>query len=171
MKTKQIKRLLKIGAKSLVEEVLMLVKDHETYSEFVRRTHGFSYRHRTVSKKLLYDSLNRLKKRGWLEEKKIQDQIYYTITKEGRIKNLLLNLKLATRSRSSKATVIMFDIPEAKRIFRDFLRRLLLQTGFIMVQRSVFITPNVVPREFYDLLKELKLIEYIQVIEGEIQHP
>ena len=63
----------------------------------------------------------------------------------------------------------MFDIQESKRNFRDFLRRLLLKNGFIMLQKSVFVTPNVLPQEFYDLLRELDLLSFVMVIEGHLR--
>ena len=67
------------------------------------------------------------------------------------------------------ATILIFDIPEEKRAFRDFLRRLLKDMKFTQIQKSVLIAPYILPQEFYDLLEEMKLLQFVKVIEGKIR--
>jgi CRISPR-associated endonuclease Cas2 len=83
---------------------------------------------------------------------------------------MIFRLKRAKRQRGEQATILMFDIPEEKRTYRNFLRRLLKQIDFTMIQKSVFIASYILPKEFYDLLRELDLLRFVKVIEGSIRY-
>lgn len=47
--------------------------------------------------------------------------------------------------------MIIFDIPEKKRKYRDYLRQILKTLGFKELQKSIWVTPHPIP----DFLKEL----------------
>lgn len=47
--------------------------------------------------------------------------------------------------------MIVFDIPEKKRKYRDYLRKMLKALGFKELQKSTWVTPYPIP----DFLKEL----------------
>src|SRR3989338_9006005 len=130
---------------------------------------SLAYLRRKWKPKQISDTVRRLKNYGWLEEKKIADETYYRITQEGRIKQMIFRLRVNRKERGKQATIVIFDIPEGKRTYRNFLRRLLKQMKFTMIQRSVFITTFILPEEFYTLLKEMDIWQYVKVIEGEIR--
>ena len=56
-----------------------------------------------------------------------------------------------------KNLIIMYDIPENKKKERDWFRRHLKKFGYIMIQRSVWVGPSPLPKEFVDYLKEIKI--------------
>ncbi len=60
-----------------------------------------------------------------------------------------------------KTTIIIFDIPEKKRNYRDWLRYELQSLGFELIQKSVWFGPPV-PKEFILYLGEIKLLPYIR---------
>ena len=142
----------------------------ESYGQFAQRMWGLPYKHKELSHRQIYESVRRARKQGWLEQKKTNDQIYYRLTKQGRIKQLILTLKKSPLKSGKHATIVIFDIPEEKRTFRNYLRRLLKQMEFTMVQKSVFIAPHLLPREFYILLEELGLGPCVKIIEGQIRY-
>lgn len=153
----------------LTDLILTEIYSWESYSEFVKRIYHLPGYDKTMPKRQLYDTVKRIKQQGWLEEKQIQDQIYYRLTQEGKVKRMVIDLRRYPRQRGHNATIIIFDIPEAKRTFRNFIRRLLKNMDFTMLQKSVFIAPNILPKEFYDLLKEMDLLQHVMVIEGRIR--
>lgn len=140
-----------------------------TFSETMRLYYGLPVHKKELSRKQLYNKVEKLRRQGWLEKKVVQDEIFYKLTSAGRVRQLAFKLRTDVGRRGDKATIIIFDIPEEKRTFRNYLRRLLKQMKFTMIQKSVFITPNVLPNEFYLFLKETDLLQYVKVIEGELR--
>ena len=58
--------------------------------------------------------------------------------------------------------LIMFDIPTAKKAHREWLRWHLKKFNYIMVQKSAWVGPSPLPKEFSDYLKRIKLDKYIK---------
>lgn len=63
---------------------------------------------------------------------------------------------------SPKNLLVMYDIPSDKKKERDWFRRHLIKFNYVMVQKSVWVGPSPLPKEFIkyvediDLRKELK---------------
>lgn len=120
---------------------------------------GLSYEEQSVR-----NILTRLKKQGLLLNKNRK----WKITNEGKI--LLREKKSAIMHFSPrknynknipKTTIIIFDIPEKKRLYRDWLRNELVGFGFELVQKSVWLGPAL-PKEFISYLGKEKLLQYIR---------
>jgi len=58
---------------------------------------------------------------------------------------------------ASKNLIVMYDIPTAFRKERDWFRRHLVKFGYIMIQKSVWVGPAPLPKDFLDYLKEIKI--------------
>ncbi len=164
------KRIIKAIKKTLADEILYTINSHESYGEFAKRFWGVPHHKKNFSKAQVYQAVHRMKKRGWLEEKKIQDRVYYRLTSEGKMRQKLLKLRISMKQKANYSTVVIFDVPESKSAFRQFLRRLLLQNGFIALQKSAFVTGNILTEEFFDILRLMKLLEYMTFIRGKIVH-
>jgi len=102
--------------------------------------------------------------------------IKISVTKAGKKLDLIYNLdtlKLDTAKKwDGHWRMIMFDIPEYKKIARDAFRQKLSQLGFYPIQESVFITPHPCEKEidFVCSLFEIRqyiLIFYVSHFEGE----
>lgn len=156
---------------SITERVLEFFRSGSplTFSETKRQMYGLSVNKKELSSKQLYDTVEKICKQGWLKKKASQDKIFFELTSKGRIKQMVFKLRTAKRQRGKQSTIIMFDIPEEKRIYRNFLRRILKQMKFVMIQKSVFIAPYILPKEFYDLLEEMDLARFVKVIEGSVR--
>jgi CRISPR-associated endonuclease Cas2 len=63
---------------------------------------------------------------------------------------------------SPKDLLVMFDIPEDKKAEREWFRFQLRQFGYNMIQRSVWVGPSPLPKEFLDYVKNLKLKDCIK---------
>ena len=58
---------------------------------------------------------------------------------------------------SPKNLIIIYDIPENLKKERDWFRRQLIKFGYIMIQKSVWVGPSPLPKDFLDYLKEIKI--------------
>ena len=58
---------------------------------------------------------------------------------------------------SAKNLIVMYDIPSGQKKERDWFRRHLIKFGYIMIQKSVWVGPSPLPKDFLDYLKEIKI--------------
>ncbi len=56
-----------------------------------------------------------------------------------------------------KDLLVIYDIPDNKKIERDWFRRQLKSFDFIMIQRSVWVGPSPLPIEFLSYVKSIGL--------------
>ena len=56
-----------------------------------------------------------------------------------------------------KNLIIMFDIPYEKKKERDWFRRQLVKFDYIMIQKSVWVGPSPLPKEFMEYIKLIDL--------------
>jgi CRISPR-associated endonuclease Cas2 len=56
-----------------------------------------------------------------------------------------------------KNLIVMYDIPHELKKERDWFRRQLINFGYIMIQKSVWVGPSPLPKDFLDYLKEIKI--------------
>lgn len=57
-----------------------------------------------------------------------------------------------------KNLLIIYDIPQDQTSIRNWFRRELRVFHFVMIQRSVWVGPSPLPKEFLDYLKEIKIM-------------
>jgi DNA-binding transcriptional regulator PaaX len=86
----------------------------------------------------------------------------YIITTKGKIllekgKDILKMFETEKDENSSKDLLIVYDIEENKKKERNWFRRHLKKFHFIMIQRSVWVGPSPLPKDFSNYLKEIKL--------------
>ncbi len=58
---------------------------------------------------------------------------------------------------SPKNLIVMYDIPHNMKKDRDWFRRQLIKFGYIMIQKSVWVGPSPLPKDFLAYLKEIKI--------------
>ena len=58
---------------------------------------------------------------------------------------------------SPKNLIVMYDIPHDMKKERDWFRRQLIKFDYIMIQKSVWVGPSPLPKDFLDYLKEIKI--------------
>lgn len=106
--------------------------------------------------KKVYDTFYRLKKEGSINFYEKNNQIYISLTKKGKRKAGWMqidNLKIKKPEKwDGKWRILLFDIAELKRTYREALRGKLKDLGFQLFQKSAWITP-------YDCVKEVNLLK------------
>ena len=118
------------------------------------------------------NALNRLEHRGLILCEHNGSRVSYFLSESGEklAKRIKLKLELAKSRRwDGKWRVLIFDIPEKMRKKRDFFRKELQAFGFYQFQKSVWVYPYNLPRDFFDLWgdfafgKQLVLIESAKI--------
>ncbi len=66
-----------------------------------------------------------------------------------------------------KWRIVVFDIPESKRLVRDILRSRLKMWGFKPWQKSVWASKKNITDKLRNLVKELDILEWVLVIESD----
>ncbi|NVN96898.1 CRISPR-associated endonuclease Cas2 [Candidatus Nomurabacteria bacterium] len=80
------------------------------------------------------------------------------IKKEGRRRRFYnASFDSSFKKDSPKDLLLLYDIPSEKRKERDWFRRHLIKFGYIMVQKSVWVGPSPLPKEFIKYLEEIGL--------------
>jgi len=116
---------------------------------------GFKYFKKYKSKKV-YDTFYRLKKQGYVTFYKKNNQVFISLTEKGKKKAGWMqidNLKIKKPKKwDGKWRVLMFDVKELKKLYREALRGKLIGMGFVMLQKSVWVVP-------YDCRKEVEILK------------
>jgi len=113
----------------------------------------------------LRSTLSRMKSKGLLKKPKNK----WTITREGaeflELRNSGIRKffpkKKGRRTPKERNTIIIFDIPEKVKNYRDWLRSELIGFGFEQIQKSVWFGPKL-PKEFIEYLDEINLLKYVR---------
>ena len=112
--------------------------------------------------KLLY----KLKDEGLIIKEYRNENTFWKIADKG--KKWLIKPKPEKRTyskikSSDEIKIVVFDIPEKKRFYRDWLREVLKNLKFKMLQKSVWIGKTILPEEFFNDLKRLGILSYVEI--------
>lgn len=127
------------------------------------------YRRDNVNRNTLKTNLYRLQKQGLIT--KVPKQKVFVLTEEGKKIMLEVENRLAIFQRpwDGKLRLVFFDIPEKKKLWRNWLRNELVALRFQKIQESVYAGKYPLPKSFYEEISQQGINEYILVITaGEI---
>jgi len=127
-----------------------------------------------INQQAFIRSIRRLAKEKLLEEKILPDGSYKLILtakgkREAKILEILgnsINFKIPKRW-DGKWRVVLFDIPEKDRVFRDILREHLHNLKFAKLQRSVFVSPHPFEKPIAELIEIYSAQPYVRIITAE----
>ena len=112
---------------------------------FVQNVINAYQKSKKYPKRKVSDTFYRLKRQGLIEIQTVNCQIYISLTPEGRKRAGILQidkLKIARPKRwDRKWRLLMFDIPQTRKISREALRGKLKELGFLPLQKSVWAFP------------------------------
>ncbi len=157
---------------SLKDEILIFLKDGLIFS-LSDPLHQFEIG-TSCSSSAYYNAIRRLAEEGYIEKSRREKEkkIYISLTGQGKIfiENHQKSVRRTPRTWDQKWRLVVFDIPEEKRISRDHLRRYLKMLGFGKVQRSIWISPYDFSKIIKKYTDKVKLSEYIfQITADEFQ--
>jgi hypothetical protein len=110
-----------------------------------------------------YNNMYRLRKGGFVE--KVSGS--WMLTKMGKEyfeNKRKLSFKFASpfKPNAPKNLLLMFDIPEARKAERNWLRTHLREFQYFMIQKSVWVGPSPLPKKFIIHTKKMGLDKYIK---------
>lgn len=77
--------------------------------------------------------------------------------RKGNRNSYYLSFSSSFKKDTPKNLIVMYDIPHNLKKERDWFRRQLIRFGYVMIQRSVWVGPSPLPKNFLDYLKEIKI--------------
>jgi hypothetical protein len=110
----------------------------------------------------LRGTMSYLVKQGFVED---CDGLYITPKGKNYIKKKIDSLKqfdFQFNKNAPKNLIVMFDVPEPKKAEREWLRWHLKKFKYIMIQKSVWVGPSPLPREFLEYVKRIGLKDSIK---------
>lgn len=164
MKNEQVKKV----SISIAKIILCILKEggRITYGAFFENSHarryGFGPRHYHN----YYNSLNRLQRKGLIRKK----GDIYRLTSQGEKEAFFSKTKIYQCNQDTheewdgKWRIILFDIPEKKRRYRDELRAMIKAVGFKEFQKSIWVYPYKVPQFLKEILFEEGIKQYTRLI-------
>ncbi|MEK9168262.1 MAG: CRISPR-associated endonuclease Cas2 [Patescibacteria group bacterium] len=134
------------------------------------------------AKQRYYNMVYYLKKDGLIGEEQKNNKRFFILTKKGKEK--LTYLKEQNKRRlpetvylkeeNNKFVIVVFDIPELEKRKREWLRAVLVNLGFKMIQKSVWMGKVKIPKEFLEDLFKMKLVDFVEIFEisktGSLEH-
>jgi len=114
-------------------------------------------------KQSINNAVCQLSKNGYI----LKNGDYVSILPKGRKyveskKARLLTFDSPYRKEAPKNLLVMFDIPETKKAEREWFRFHLRRFNYEMIQKSVWVGPAPLPKDFLDYVKEIKLKKCIK---------
>jgi len=131
------------------------------------------YALRRLEEKRFYTLLAKLRKEGMIKKQGIGVGAICNLTGNG-LKKLFnyaeqkqssnLPKRKYVAKKITSQTLVIFDIPESFKHYRDWIRYQLVAFGFSMLQKSVWIGAYEIPSDFIHDLRELNLLQHVHVL-------
>jgi DNA-binding transcriptional regulator PaaX len=160
-----MKRGLSKASKYLLECFIdsndLLIKAFFDYKEFRKFLYG-------GAPNGFYNSFYNLQKSKYIIVKKHNDNKFIHLTAKGKkiVTELLIKTKIKNQKWDGQWRIIIFDIPENRRRFRDNMRQSLLNLGFIKLQKSVWITPYNIIDDLYNIIPGFREGDWFEYVEA-----
>lgn len=121
---------------------------------------------RDLKKSALALALKRLRENGFVEL--IDDkQLAYRLTDSGKDRVFWEKMKMIDGPWDGKWRLVIWDIPEKKRLARDLLRYKLKRLGFQRFQKSVWGCKKNCTKELRNFLRKIGIDDWVMVIESD----
>lgn len=119
------------------------------------------------SKNYQRDVIKRLERKGFVKIRHLSNgKTEISITQDGCIKILKYNLgtmQLIHRKKwDKKWRLILFDIPEKRKVLRDALRKKIKELGLLKIQQSVYVYPYQCEKEMEFLVSYFKIRPFVK---------
>lgn len=153
---------------AIKDDILEILNTPKFYYKGIPINSFFLPVFKNYQKQSIRNQFNGLYKNGYINKK----DSYYILNVKGKeylkqSKRIQLKNFEPVENNSPKNLLLLYDIPEDKKNERDWFRRTLIKFGFIMVQRSVWVGPSPLPKEFLDYVKSIRLKDSIKTFKLE----
>lgn len=116
-------------------------------------------------KRTFYNSISALKKHNYILSK--NDRLILSTAGRKYIERKIDSLKqfsMCFPKDAPKNLIVMYDIPQERRAEREWFRFQLVKFGYEMIQKSIWVGPSPLPREFIVYVKRIHLEKNIKTM-------
>lgn len=131
------------------------------WRELLGAGNGYRFRRETFS-----SLLSRLRAQGLIERSGSRRDGRWRLTKRGQGALARSPERLLPRP-DGRQRLVIFDIPEKERVKRNALRLELAATGYVQLQKSVWLGERSLPGEFFELVDGMGLRRYVHLFSVE----
>lgn len=154
---------MRVYKKSLAKIILLVLeKTVDGYVAFEDFVYNPLLAGRDLKKSKLSKALKRLREGGLIKQVKIKDDLIFKLTESGKE---LISDGFEEKDWDGKWRIVIFDIPEQKRVIRNLFRRNLKKWGFKHLQKSVWISKRRVFDKLNFYIKDLGIEKWVIVME------
>ena len=146
--------------------LLALEKSVDGYLLFENFAYHPLWTERNLKKSELSRVLKRLREQG-LVEFMSDDKLTFRLTDSGRDRALWAKMKMDNEKWDGKWRLVIWDVPEKRRIARDLLRYKLKQLGFKQWQQSVWASKVDCTDLLRDFIRKVGIEDWVMVIESD----
>lgn len=136
------------------------------FEDFTNHYYRYHYGYPDLKQSSVSQALRRLRK-GGLIELIDEKQLIYKLTDPGRDKTLWIKMKLDDEPWDGRWRIIIWDVPEKRRVTRDLLRYKLKWLGFKQLQKSIWITKTNCTQVLREFIKQIGIKDWVRVIEAD----
>ena len=155
-----------VKKKSLTNLILLVLeKTVDSYVAFEDFAYNPLLVGRDLKKSELALALKRLRENGLvdlIDDKKLM----YRLTDSGKDKALWTKMRLEDEKWDGKWRLVIWDIPEKRRVARDLLRHKLKLLGFTQLQRSIWVTKKNCTKPLRDFIRKVGIRDWVKVVEA-----
>lgn len=137
------------------------INDYANNPGYYAHGDGWNY---PLNKSALSQALKILRENGFIEFLG-DEELIARLTDEGRAEAVWAKIRVTNEPWDGKWRLVMFDIPEKRRIARDLLRSKLKQWGFTHLQKSVWVCKKNCTKPLRNFIKQIGIKDWVMVIE------
>lgn len=135
--------------------------------DFLYNTHIYARGYeRPLKKSSFSKALKRLREKGFIEVLN-ESEIIIKLTDDGRTHALWEKVRHLEGVWDKKWRIVAFDIPETHSLTRNLFRRRLKELGFILLQKSIWVSKASCTDLIRQYVKDLGISKWVSVLEAE----
>lgn len=119
-----------------------------------------------LNKSVLSQAIKRLREKGFIELKG-EKELILRLTDSGKDRALWKKMTLGTTKWDGRWRLVIWDIPEKRRLARDLLRFKIKQLGFTQWQKSVWASKVDCTKVLRDFIRKMGIEDWVMVIESD----
>lgn len=112
-----------------------------------------------------------LERKGCIESRRRDDEIYLRFTQKGAVRLLKEKIKITPETLTDTRCLVLFDVPETAKNLRDEFRHFLKNAGFTRIQRSVWASRRDVQPYLEAMCASSGLTEWVRVATTKLETP
>jgi len=142
--------------------LMILEKAVDGFVAFEEFAYHPMWEDRNFKKSEFSQALKRLREGGFISEERVDEKLLFKLTDSGKFL-----IDEPEEKWDGRWRIVIFDIPEQRRVIRNLLRRNLKKWGFTHLQKSVWINKRNFYGKLEEYIKDLGIERWVTIIEAD----